>query len=69
VCEEPMKKGTSEKVDELRPEYDLRTLLKSGTVGKYAKRYQASTNPVLLDSDVRKAFREGGRARITELKE
>jgi hypothetical protein len=29
-----------------------------GTVhGKYAKRYQAGTNLVLLDPDVRKAFR------------
>ena len=43
--------------DELRPEYDLRELLKTGVRGKYAKRYQAGTNLVLLDPDIRKAFR------------
>lgn len=53
-----MKKRTNEKVDELRPEYNLRNLLKGGTVGKYAKRYQAGANLVLLDPDVRKAFRD-----------
>ena len=42
--------------DDLRPEYDLRRLLKGGVRGKYAKRYQAGTNLVLLDPDVRKAF-------------
>jgi hypothetical protein len=45
------------KSDELRPEYDLRQLLKGGVRGKYAKRYNAGTNLVLLDPDVRKAFR------------
>jgi hypothetical protein len=45
------------KTDELRPEYDLRELLKFGVRGKYAKRYQAGTNLVLLDPAVRKAFR------------
>ena len=43
--------------DELRPEYDLAQLLKGGVRGKYAKRYHAGTNLVLLDPDVRKAFR------------
>lgn len=43
--------------DELRPEYDLGQLLKGGLRGKYAKRYHAGTNLVLLDPDVRKAFR------------
>jgi len=43
--------------DELRPEYDLGQLLKGGVRGKYAKRYHAGTNHVLLDPDVRKAFR------------
>jgi hypothetical protein len=41
----------------LLPEYDLGRLLKGGVRGKYAKRYHASTNLVLLDPDVRKAFR------------
>jgi hypothetical protein len=43
--------------DELRPEYDLGQLLKAGVQGKYAKRYHAGTNLVLLDPDIRKAFR------------
>ncbi len=51
-----MKKRTNRMNDELRPEYDLRQLLKGGIRGKYAKRYHAGTNLVLLDPDVRKAF-------------
>jgi hypothetical protein len=43
---------------ELHPEYDLRNLLKGGIRGKYAKRYHAGTNLVLLDPDVRRAFRD-----------
>jgi hypothetical protein len=42
--------------DELRPEYNLRELLKDGVRGKYAKRYRAGTNLVLLDPDVARAF-------------
>ena len=53
-----MKKRKSEMNDELRPEYDLRQLLKGAVRGKYAKHYQAGTNLVLLDPDVRKAFRD-----------
>lgn len=41
--------------DELRPEYD-ETVLKNGIRGKYAQRYQAGTNVVLLESDVAAAF-------------
>ena len=46
----------SEMDDELRPEYDLRKLLKGGIRGKYAERYRAGTNLVLLAPDVAKAF-------------
>ena len=53
-----MKNAKHKKRDELRPEYDLRRLLKEGVRGKYAKRYQAGTNLVLLDPEVRKAFRD-----------
>jgi len=53
-----MKKRKDESKDELRPEYDLLSLLKGGMRGKYAKRYQAGTNLVLLDPDVREAFRD-----------
>ena len=52
-----MKKRRDKMSDELRAEYDLRQLLKGGVRGKYAKRYHAGTNLVLLDPDVRKAFR------------
>lgn len=41
--------------DELRPEYDLRTL--EGVVrGKYYKRAMAGTNLVLLEPDVARVF-------------
>ena len=46
------------KNDELRPEYDLRVLLKGAVRGKYYKRYQDGTNLVLLDPEVRRAFRD-----------
>ena len=46
--------------DELRSEYDLGQLLKGGVRGKYAKRYHVGTNLVLVDPDVRKAFRLDG---------
>ena len=50
------KKRTEEMNDELRPEYDLRQLLKGGVRGKYAAQYRAGTNLVLLAPDVAKAF-------------
>jgi hypothetical protein len=50
-----MKKQTGFK-DELRPEYDMKSLLKGGARGKYAARYNAGTNLVLLEPDVAKAF-------------
>jgi hypothetical protein len=52
-----MKKNLTNKADdELRPEYDLRKLLKGGARGKYVERYRAGTNLVLLDPEVAKAF-------------
>jgi len=50
------RKSTEEKSDNLRPEYDLGDLLKSGVQGKYAGRYREGTNIVLLDGDVAEAF-------------
>ncbi len=50
-------KNKSKVEDELRPEYNLRELLKGGVRGKYAKRYRAGTNLVLLEPDVARAFR------------
>lgn len=49
-------KKKSELNDELRPEYDLKSLLKGGVRGKYAKRYRKGTNLVLLEPEVAKAF-------------
>lgn len=42
--------------DDLRPEYDLADLMKSGVRGKYAKRFREGTNLVLLEPDISKAF-------------
>jgi hypothetical protein len=49
-------KSKTETADELRPEYDLATLLKGGVRGKYAKRYEKGTNLVLLSPDVARDF-------------
>ena len=49
-------KSRGEKVDDLRPEYDLDQLLKGGVQGKYADRYREGTNLVLLAPDVAEAF-------------
>jgi hypothetical protein len=54
--ENPMKKNTGKSNDELRPEYNLKELLKGGVRGKYVERYRAGTNLVPLDPDVVKAF-------------
>ena len=53
-----MKKKRTEKQerrDELRREYDLSSL-KGGVRGKYAVRFRAGTNLVLLSPDVAKYF-------------
>jgi len=51
-----MNKEITETNDELRPEYDLSTLLNGGVRGKYAAQYQEGTNLVLLAPDVATAF-------------
>ena len=50
-----MKKVTEGVADELRPEYDLRRL-KGPVRGKYARRFRAGTNLVLLSPDVAPYF-------------
>ena len=52
-----MKKRTKKpnRPDELRPEYDF-AKLKGGVRGKYAARYRAGTNLVLLSPDVAAHF-------------
>ena len=52
--ERSMKKS-SNKSSDMRPEYDF-AKMKGGVRGKYAKRYRAGTNLVLLDPEVYKAF-------------
>jgi hypothetical protein len=42
--------------DDLRPEYDLAELLKTGVRGKCAERFRAGTNLVLLEPDIAKTF-------------
>jgi len=49
------KKPKTEINDELREEYDL-SQLRGGVRGKYAERYKAGTNLVLLEPDVAEAF-------------
>ncbi len=51
-----MNKANSEMDDDLRPEYDLSQLLKGGAKGKYAERFKAGSNLVLLEPDVASAF-------------
>ena len=48
--------STPEMQDELRPEYDVRELLKNGVRGKYAASYREGTNLVRLATDVASAF-------------
>jgi hypothetical protein len=50
-----MKRVESEPEDEMRAEYDL-SQLKGKVRGKYAERYRAGTNLVLLEPDVAAAF-------------
>lgn len=40
----------------LRAEHDLLERLKNGVHGKYAERFRAGTNWVLLEPDIAKAF-------------
>lgn len=46
----------SEMDDDLLPEYDMAELLKNAVVGKYAERYKAGTNLILLAPDVANFF-------------
>jgi hypothetical protein len=50
-----MKKHKIKASDELRPEYDIRQLLKGAARGKFAKCFHAGKNLVRVDPDVRKA--------------
>jgi hypothetical protein len=50
------KKSNDDQGDDLRAEYDLGELLKTGVQGKYADRYHEGTNLVPLAPDVAEAF-------------
>jgi hypothetical protein len=50
-----MKNANRKTVNGVRPEYDFASM-KGGVRGKYAKRYRAGTNLILLDPELAKAF-------------
>ena len=52
-----MRKRSKGERDDLRPEYELRDLLKKGVLGKYARRYREGNNLILLEPEVAKSFR------------
>ena len=52
-----MKKKSQDAVDDdLRPEYDLRQLLRGAEQGRCAERFRQGTNLVLLEPDVAAVF-------------
>ncbi len=50
------KSKKEDKNNDLRPEYNLKLLLKDGVQGKYSERYREGTNIVLLAPDVAEVF-------------
>ncbi|MGD1103757.1 MAG: hypothetical protein ABSA59_17040 [Terriglobia bacterium] len=50
-----MKKDKRKSTDDMRPEYNFASM-KGGVRGKYAKRYRAGTNLILLDPELAEAF-------------
>jgi hypothetical protein len=50
-----MKKASRKLMEDMRSEYDFASM-KGGVRGKYAERYRAGTNLVLLDPEVARAF-------------
>ncbi len=50
-----MKKANRKTVNDMRPEYDFASM-KGGVRGKYARRYRAGTNLILLDPELAKVF-------------
>ena len=50
-----MKKANRKAANDIRPEYDFASM-KGGVRGKYAKRFRAGTNLVLLEPDLAQAF-------------
>jgi hypothetical protein len=50
-----MKKASSRREDDLRPEYDFSSL-KGGVRGKYFRRFRSGTNIVRIEPELAKAF-------------
>jgi hypothetical protein len=50
-----MKKNNRKSADDMRPEYDFASM-RGGVRGKYARRYRAGTNLILLDPELAEAF-------------
>ncbi len=50
-----MRKANRKSANDMLPEYDFASM-KGGIRGKYAARYRAGTNLVLLDPEVAEAF-------------
>ena len=50
-------KPRAPKADELRPEYDMTELLKGGVMGRYANRFAAGTNLVLIEPEIHHEFK------------
>lgn len=57
--EKTLRKREKTKADDLRPEYDLTSLLKGGVQGKHAGQYAAGTNLVLLEPEIHTEFKTG----------
>lgn len=53
--DEPMKKSSGRKSDEMRPEYDF----SKGVRGKHAARYAEGTNVMVIDPQVLDVFPDG----------
>lgn len=52
-----MNKRAKNTIDVLRPEYDMTALLKGGIKGKYAERFEAGTNLVLIEPEIHSEFK------------
>ena len=52
-----MKRRERNTADELRPEYDMAQLFKGAAQGKYAARFRAGTNLVLVEPEILREFK------------
>ena len=52
-----MKARAPRAADELRPEYDMNELLRGGVTGKYANRFAAGANLMLIEPEIHHEFK------------